>query len=99
MYDALSKIISFRTSREDIYAVDNISVKAWKVGDDSFGGKHLILDKVIVVANFSNSNVSFNINVPSAGSWRNLITDEVVTLGSTYNVSLSGSDYIVLVRD
>ena len=99
MYDALSKIISFRTSREDIYAVDNISVKTWKVGDDSFGGKHLILDKVIVVANFSNSNVSFSINVPSAGSWRNLITDEVVTLGSTYNVSLNGSDYIVLVRD
>lgn len=99
LYDALSKIISFRTSRDDIYAVDNLSVRKWEVSDGSFGGKHLVLDKVIVVANFSNSATSFDISVPSAGTWRNLITDEVVTLGSTYKVSLSGSDYIILVRD
>ena len=99
LYDALSKIISFRTSRPDIYNVDNIPVHAWHVGDDSIGGKHLVMDKVIVVANFSNSHVSFNISVPKPGTWTNLMTGAKLTLGSTYNVSLSGSDYIILVRD
>ena len=56
------------------------------------------MDKVIVVANFSNSHVSFNINVTNPGVWTNLMTGAKVTLGSTYNVSLAGSDYIVLVR-
>lgn len=98
LYDALSKIISFRTSREDIYNVDNIPVHTWRVGDDSFGGKHLVMDNVIVVANFSNSHVSFNINVTNPGVWTNLMTGAKITLGSTYNVSLAGSDYIVLVR-
>ena len=99
LYDALSKIISFRTSREDIYNVNNITVHRWEVGDDSFGGKHLVMDKVIVVANFSNSYVSFNISVPKTGTWTNLMTGAKVSLGSTYNVALNGSDYIILVRD
>ena len=99
LYDVLSKIISFRTSRKDIYAQNNITVHAWRVGDDSFGGKHLVLDKVIAVANFSNSHVSFNISVPKTGTWTNLMTGAKVTLGSTYNVSLGESDYIILVRD
>ena len=99
LYDALSKILAFRTSRTDIYAVDDIPVHTWRVGDDSFGGKHLVMDMVIVVANFSNSHVSFDINVPKPGTWKNLMTGATVTLGSTYTVALNGSDYIVLVRD
>ena len=99
LYDAMSKIISFRTSRSDIYAVNNVPVHTWRVGDDSFGGKHLVMDKVIVVANFSNTHVSFSITVPKPGTWTNLMTGSKVTLGSTYNVSLNGSDYIILVRD
>ena len=99
LYDAMSKIISFRTSRSDIYAVNNVPVHTWRVGDDSFGGKHLVMDKVIVVANFSNTHVSFSINVPKPGTWTNLMTGAKVTLGSTYNVSLNGSDYLILVRD
>jgi 1,4-alpha-glucan branching enzyme len=99
LYDAMSKIISFRTSRSDIYAVNNVPVHTWRVGDDSFGGKHLVMDKVIVVANFSNTHVSFSISVPKPGTWTNLMTGSKVTLGSTYNVSLNGSDYIILVRE
>ena len=99
LYDALSKMLEFRTSREDIYNVKDVPVHTWRVGDDSFGGKHLVMDKVIVVANFSDSYVSFNIDVKKPGTWKNLMTGATVTLGSTYTVALNGSDYIVLVRD
>ena len=98
IYDALSKIISWRTDNEDYYGQDNISVHSWLVGDSNMGGKTLVMDRVIVVANFTNSQTTTTVNVPSAGEWTNLITGEKVQLGSSHSVTLAGSDYIVLVR-
>lgn len=97
LYDALSKIITWRTTNEDYYAQDNLSVKTWQVMDSHMGAKTLVMDKVIVVANFTNSQSSTTVkNV--AGEWTNLITGEKVNITSDYNVTLNGSDYIVLVR-
>ena len=98
IYDALSKIISWRTDNEDYYGQDNISVHTWLVGDSNMGGKILVMDKVIVVANFTNAQTTTTVNVPSTGEWTNLITGEKVQLGSSHSVTLAGSDYIVLVR-
>lgn len=98
IYDALSKIISWRTDNEDYYGQDNLSVHSWLVGDSNMGGKILVMDRVIVVANFTNSQTTTTVNVPSAGEWTNLITGEKVQLGSSHSVTLAGSDYIVLVR-
>lgn len=101
MYDALSKIISWRTDHEEYYGQDNLSVHVWKVGDDSMNGKVLVMDKVIVVANFSNEHKITEVTIPSAcqGEWTNLMTGATLTLGSSYNFSLGASDYIVLVRE
>jgi hypothetical protein len=64
-------------------------------------GKTLVMDKVIVVANFTNAEATTNVAVPSAitGEWTNLLTGESVEVGSSYSVTLAGSDYIVLVRE
>ena len=99
IYDALSKIISWRTSHEDYYGQDNLSTHTWSVGDANMSGKVLVMDKVIVVANFTNSEATTTINVPNTGEWTNLMTDEKVQLGSSYSVTLAGSDYIVLVKE
>ena len=98
LYDAMSKIISYRTSHEEIYGQDNLSVKTWSVGDANMGGKVLVMDNVIVVANFSNAQTSTAVNVPQSGEWTNLISGEKVSLGSTYTATLAAHDYIVLVR-
>jgi hypothetical protein len=62
------------------------------------GGKTLIMDRVIVVANFTNSTTSTTVSVPQTGEWTNLLTGEKLQLGSSHTVSLAGSDYIVLVK-
>ncbi len=98
LYDAMSKIISWRTDNEDYYGQDNLTVHTWSVGDAQMGGKVLVMDRVIVVANFNNAQSTTSVNVPSAGEWTNLMTGEKVQLGSTHSFTLAGSDYIVLVR-
>ena len=98
LYDAMSKIISWRTDNEDYYGQDNLTVHTWSVGDAQMGGKVLVMDRVIVVANFNNAQSTTSVNVPSAGEWTNLMTGEKVQLGSTHSFTLAGSDYIVLVK-
>ena len=98
MYDALSQIITWRTSNQDYYGQDNLKVHRWAVGDANMGGKTLIMDRVIVVANFTNSTTSTTVSVPQTGEWTNLLTGEKLQLGSSHTVSLAGSDYIVLVK-
>jgi purine-cytosine permease-like protein len=63
------------------------------------GGKVLVMDKVIVVANFNNKESTTSVNVPSAGEWTNLMTGEKVQLGSSHSFALAASDYIVLVKE
>ena len=99
IYEALSKVITWRTSHEDYYGQETVNVHTWSVGDANMSGKILVMDKVIVVANFTNSEATTTINVPNTGEWTNLLTDEKVQLGSSYSVTLAGSDYIVLVKE
>ena len=99
LYDAMSKVISWRTENEDYYGQDNLKTIVWKAGDADMAGKTLVLDRVIVIGNFSNAEHTTTVNVPAAGEWKNLITGEKVTLGSTYSAKLAAHDYIVLVRD
>ena len=99
LYDAMSKVISWRTDHEEYYGQDEVQVHTWQVGDGNMGGKVLVMDKVIVVANFNNAESTTQVNVPNAGQWTNLMTGEEVTLGSTYSCTLGASDYIVLVRE
>ena len=98
LYNALSKIITWRTDNQDYYGQDNLSVKTWHVLDSHMSGKTLVMDRVIVVANFTNAESTTTVSVPTTGEWTNLITGEKVQLGSSYNVTLKGSEYIVLVR-
>ena len=71
----------------------------WAVNDINMGGKTLVMDKVIVVANFTNNEATTTVEVAQPGQWKNLLSGESITLGSSYDVTLAGSDYIVLVRD
>ena len=57
------------------------------------------MDKVIVVANFTNAEATTTVTVPSAGQWTNLMTGGSMMLGSTHDFTLAGSDYIILVRE
>ena len=101
LYDAISKIISWRTDHEEYYGQDNLSVHTWKSGDAYMSGKVLVMDRVIVVANFSNAESTTDVTVPAIcqGEWTNLMTGDKVQLGSNYSVTLAGSDYIVLVKE
>ncbi|MBR5821462.1 MAG: Por secretion system protein [Alistipes sp.] len=99
VYDALSKVITWRTSHEDYYGQENLSVHTWNVADANMGGKTLVMDKVIVVANFTNAQTATTVNVPNTGEWTNLMTGEKIQLGSSHSVTLAGSDYIVLVKE
>ena len=99
LYDALSKIITWRTDNEEFYGQDNLKTHTWNVGDTYMGGKTLVMDKVIVVANFTNSQTTTTVNVPNTGEWTNLMTGEKVQLGSSHSITLAGSDYIVLVKE
>ena len=99
LYDALSKIISWRTDHEEYYGQDNLTVHTWTVADGNMSGKVLVMDKVIVVANFSNNEDTTTVNVPAAGQWTNLMTGDAVELGASHSFTLAASDYIVLVRE
>ena len=99
LYDAMSKFVSWRTDHESYYGQDNLVVHTWNVGDVNMSGKVLVMDKVIVVANFTNAEATTTVAVPSAGEWTNLMTGGAVMLGSTHEFKLAGSDYIILVRE
>ena len=99
LYDAMSKIISWRTSHQDYYGQDNLTVHTWKVADANMGGKTLVMDKVIVVANFNNAESTTTISNPNPGEWTNLLTGEKVQVNDSHSFTLGASDYIVLVRE
>ena len=99
LYDAMSKVISWRTSHQDYYGQDNLAVHTWSVADGNMGGKTLVMDKVIVVANFNNAESTTTINNPNAGEWTNLMTGEKVQVNASHSFTLGASDYIVLVRE
>ena len=99
LYDAMSKVISWRTSHQEYYGQAEVAVHTWSVADGNMGGKTLVMDKVIVVANFNNAESSTTINNPNPGEWTNLLTGEKVQVNGSHTFSLAGSDYIVLVRE
>ena len=99
LYDAMSKVISWRTDHQEYYGQDNLTVHTWNVGDGDMGGKTLVMDKVIVVANFNNAQSSTTINNPNPGEWTNLMTGEKVQVNGSHTFTLAASDYIVLVRE
>ena len=99
LYDAMSKVISWRTDHEEYYGQDNVAVHTWSVGDANMGGKILVMDKVIVVANFNNVESTTTINNPNPGEWTNLMTGEKVQVNGSHTFTLGASDYIVLVRE
>jgi hypothetical protein len=99
LYDAISKVISWRTDNEEYYGQNEVAVHTWNVSDVNMGGKTLVMDKVIVVANFTNAKTSTTVNVTNPGQWTNLITGEKVTVNGSHTFTLAGSDYIVLVKE
>ena len=99
LYDAMSKVITWRTSHQDYYGQDNLAVHTWSVADGDMGGKTLVMDKVIVVANFNNAESITTINNPNPGEWTNLMTGEKVQVNGSHSFTLGASDYIVLVRE
>ena len=99
LYDAMLKVISWRTDHQEYYGQDNLTVHTWNVGDGDMGGKTLVMDKVIVVANFNNAQSSTTINNPNPGEWTNLMTGEKVQVNGSHTFTLAASDYIVLVRE
>ncbi len=99
LYDAMSKVISWRTDHEEYYGQDNVAVHTWSVADGNMGGKILVMDKVIVVANFNNAESTTTINNPNPGEWTNLMTGEKVQVNGSHTLTLGASDYIVLVRE
>ena len=99
LYDAMSKYVSWRTDHQEYYGQDNLSVHTWNVNDSHMSGKTLVMDKVIVVANFTNAQASTTISNPNPGEWTNLMTGEKVQVNDSHTFTLGGSDYIVLVRE
>jgi hypothetical protein len=57
------------------------------------------MDRVIVVANFTNQSSTTTINNPNPGQWTNLMTGEKVQVNGSHTFTLAGSDYIVLVKE
>ena len=99
LYEAMSKYVSWRTDHQEYYGQDNLSVHTWNVNDSHMSGKTLVMDKVIVVANFTNAQASTTISNPNPGEWTNLMTGEKVQVNGSHTFTLAGSDYIVLVRE
>ena len=99
LYDAMSKIISWRTDHEEYYGQDNLTVHTWNVADGNMGGKTLVMDRVIVVANFNNAESTTTIDNPNPGEWTNLMTGEKVQVNGSHSFTLGASDYIVLVKE
>ena len=98
LYDAMSKFISWRTDNQDYYGQDDLAVHTWNVNDVDMGGKTLVMDKVIVVANFTNAESSTTITNPNPGEWTNLMTGDKVNVAASHTFTLAASDYIVLVK-
>ncbi len=105
LYDAVSKCITFRTTRPAMYGFDGTTtINTWAVGDANMSAKTLVYSNaggsVIVMANFTNAASEATCNVPVQGTWKNLITDAAVELGSaTYTTTLAPGDYVVLVKE
>lgn len=105
LYDAVSKCITFRTTHPDMYGFDGTTtINTWAVGDANMAAKTLVYSNaggsVIVMANFTNAASEASCNVPVQGTWKNLITDAAVELGSaTYTTTLAPGDYVVLVKE
>ena len=99
LYDAMSKYVSWRTDHEEYYGQESMTVHTWNVNDSHMSGKTLVMDKVIVVANFTNAQASTTISNPNPGEWTNLMTGEKVQVNGSHTFTLDGSDYIVLVRE
>lgn len=99
VYTTISKVLEFRNDHPEIYAVSDIPVRTWEVGDANMSAKTLVMDKVICVANFTNGASSKSITVPASGQWTNLLTGATVSLGSSHTVHLAGSEFIILVRE
>lgn len=105
LYDAVSKCITFRTTHPEMYGFDGkTTINTWAVGDANMSAKTLVYSNaggsVIVMANFTNASSEASCNVPVQGTWKNLITDAAVELGSaTYTTTLAPGDYVVLVKE
>ncbi|MBQ7856018.1 MAG: Por secretion system protein [Alistipes sp.] len=100
IYNTLSKVLKFRNDHEaDIYGLDNVPVTTWKVGPNDMGSKILVMEKVIMVANFSSQSTSTDIKTPSTGKWKNLISGAEVTLGETYTAALAPNQFVILVKE
>lgn len=105
LYDAVSKCITFRTTHPDMYGFDGkTTINTLNVGDANMSAKTLVYSNaggsVIVMANFTNAASEASCNVPVQGTWKNLITDATVELGSaTYTTTLAPGDYVVLVKE
>lgn len=99
VYETLSKVLEFRNQQEAYYAQDNLSVPTWNVGDGDMAGKTLVMDKVVMVANFTNAPSSTTVSIPNAGQWRNLLTNEKENLSSSQTINLGANDFVIYVRD
>ncbi len=105
IYDTLSKVISFRTEHEAMYA-DGVTVDefTYRVGDSYMSSKYLIYrtsaGSVVVIANFSNTDATAQtIPVGENGTWTNLLTNEPVEItDGKYTVSPAVGELIVLVK-
>jgi uncharacterized protein YjdB len=80
------------------------AIQTLAVGDANMAAKTLVYStnagSVIVMANFTNSPSNATCNVPVQGTWKNLMTDQTITLSTpTFTTTLAPGDYIVLVRE
>ena len=80
------------------------TINTWQVGDANMAAKTLVYStnagSVIVMANFTNAANDATCNVPVQGTWKNLMTDQTITLSTpTFTTTLAAGDYIVLVRE
>lgn len=98
IYNTISKVLKFRTERSDIYGRADLPIHRWDVGDNVMGGKTLVMDNVIMIANLNSFQCTTTVNVPYQGKWRNLMTGQELSLGSTYSATLNANDYVILVR-
>jgi len=103
VYDALCKIISFRTSHPQMYSSDTVPT-VWAVGDANMSAKTLVYStaygSVMAVANFTDAPSVTSLAVPSKGVWTNLIDGSTVDMtADTYSVTLPAGDYTVFVKN
>ena len=102
LYDNLCKILSFRTDNPEIFSYEegNDHRKTWNLGENSKGGKTLVLSNndgaVIVVANQTKNSATTTVSVPQTGEWTNIITGQKLNLGSSHTVTLGAHEFVVL---